>query len=191
MSRILGVDPGSRKTGFGIIELDGKQIKHVINGRLLVGDGEFADRLKQIFDGLTDLILRYQPEIMSIEQVFLHKNADSALKLGQARGAAICAAVNQHLKVHEYSATQIKKAVVGNGHAKKEQVQYMMSVMLQLKEAPMQIMQHWIVSAINFPQECGSVVVEEDAIADDWSSYRNYYRKTAAGIGAGCKWGGL
>ena len=138
MSRILGVDPGSRKTGFGIIELDGKQIKHVINGRLLVGDGEFADRLKQIFDGLTDLIMRYEPEIMSIEQVFLHKNADSALKLGQARGAAICAAVNQHLKVHEYSATQIKKAVVGNGHAKKEQVQYMMSVMLQLKEAPME-----------------------------------------------------
>mgnify|MGYP003118154406 FL=1 len=135
MSRILGVDPGSRKTGFGIIELDGKQIKHVINGRLLVGDGEFADRLKQIFDGLTDL---NPPEIMSIEQVFLHKNADSALKLGQARGAAICAAVNQHLKVHEYSATQIKKAVVGNGHAKKEQVQYMMSVMLQLKEAPME-----------------------------------------------------
>ena len=119
MSRILGVDPGSRKTGFGIIELEGKQIKHVINGRLLVGDGEFADRLKQIFDGLTDLILRYQPEIMAIEQVFLHKNADSALKLGQARGAAICAGVNQQLKVHEYTATQIKKAVVGNGHAKK------------------------------------------------------------------------
>ena len=114
------------------------RIKHVINGRLLVGDGEFADRLKQIFDGLTDLILRYQPEIMAIEQVFLHKNADSALKLGQARGAAICAGVNQQLKVHEYTATQIKKAVVGNGHAKKEQVQYMMSVMLQLKEAPME-----------------------------------------------------
>ena len=103
-----------------------------------MGDGEFADRLKQIFDGLTDLILRYQPEIMAIEQVFLHKNADSALKLGQARGAAICAGVNQQLKVHEYTATQIKKAVVGNGHAKKEQVQYMMSVMLQLKEAPME-----------------------------------------------------
>ena len=65
MSRILGVDPGSRKTGFGIIELQGKQIKHVINGRLLVGDGDFADRLKQIFDGLTDLIQRYQPEIMA------------------------------------------------------------------------------------------------------------------------------
>ncbi len=136
MSRILGVDPGSRKTGFGIIELQGKQIKHVINGRLLVGDGDFPDRLKQIFEGLTDLIQRYQPEIMAVEKVFLHKNADSALKLGQARGAAICAAVSQNLIVHEYSATQIKKAVVGNGHAKKDQVQYMMSVMLQLAEPP-------------------------------------------------------
>src|SRR5690554_636121 len=138
MARILGVDPGSRKTGFGIIELDGKQLKHVVSGRLLVGDGDFAGRLKQIFEGLTDLIQRYQPDIMAIEQVFLHKNADSALKLGQARGAAICAAVSQQLQVHEYSATQIKKSVVGNGHAQKEQVQYMMSVMLQLKEAPLE-----------------------------------------------------
>ena len=73
MSRILGIDPGSRKTGFGIIELQGKQIKHVINGRLLVGDGDFADRLKQIFEGLIDLIERYQPEIMAVEKVFLHK----------------------------------------------------------------------------------------------------------------------
>lgn len=136
MVRIIGVDPGSRKTGFGIIELDGKQVKHVVSGRLLVGDGDFADRLKQIFEGLTDLIQRYQPDIMAVEQVFLHKNADSALKLGQARGAAICAGVSQQLQVHEYSATQIKKSVVGNGHAKKEQVQYMMSVMLQLKETP-------------------------------------------------------
>lgn len=138
MPRILGVDPGSRKTGFGIIELDGKRISHVVNGRLMVGDGEFADRLKQIFDGLTDLITRYHPEIMVVEQVFLHKNADSALKLGQARGAAICAAVNQQLLVHEYTATQIKKAVVGNGHASKTQIQYMMSVMLKLAEPPVE-----------------------------------------------------
>ena len=134
MSRILGIDPGSRKTGFGIIELDGRQIRHVINGRLLVGDGDFADRLKQIFDGLSDLIERYQPQIMAVEKVFLHKNADSALKLGQARGAAICAGVSHDLTVHEYTATQIKKAVVGNGHAKKDQVQYMMSVILKLSQ---------------------------------------------------------
>lgn len=135
MTRIIGIDPGSRKTGFGIIELDGQKIRHVINGRLMVGDGDFPNRLKQIFEGLTDIIQRYQPDMMAIENVFLHKNADSALKLGQARGAAICAGVSQDLKVYEYSATQIKKAVVGNGHAKKDQVQYMMSVILSLSEA--------------------------------------------------------
>ncbi len=134
MPRILGIDPGSRKTGFGIIELNNRQLKHVINGRLMVGDGDFPDRLRQIFEGLTDLIERYQPDMVAIEKVFLHKNADSALKLGQARGAAICAAVSQGLPVSEYTATQIKKAVVGNGHAKKDQVQYMMSIILSLSD---------------------------------------------------------
>lgn len=136
MPRILGIDPGSRKTGFGIIEVDGRTISHVINGRLKVGDGDFSDRLRQIFEGLSDIIERYQPDIMAVEKVFLHKNADSALKLGQARGAAICAAVSRQLRVHEYSATEIKKAVVGNGHARKEQVQYMMSVIFKLAEQP-------------------------------------------------------
>jgi crossover junction endodeoxyribonuclease RuvC len=136
MPRIIGIDPGSRKTGFGIIEIQGKKVQHVINGRLMVGDGDFPDRLKQIFEGLSDIIERYQPDMMAIEKVFLHKNADSALKLGQARGAAICAGVSQNLSVHEYTATQIKKAVVGNGHAKKDQVQYMMSVILALPEIP-------------------------------------------------------
>jgi crossover junction endodeoxyribonuclease RuvC len=134
MPRILGIDPGSRKTGFGIIELQDRKIKHIVNGRLMVGDGDFPERLRQIFIGLTELIERYQPEMMAIEKVFLHKNADSALKLGQARGAAICAGVSRNLSVHEYSATQIKKAVVGNGHAKKDQVQYMMSIILSLSE---------------------------------------------------------
>ena len=134
MPSILGIDPGSRKTGFGIIEIKNRKIEHVINGRLVVGDGDFPDRLRQIFVGLTDLIERYQPDMMAIEKVFLHKNADSALKLGQARGAAICAGVSQNLAVHEYTATQIKKAVVGNGHAKKDQVQYMMQIILSLPD---------------------------------------------------------
>ncbi len=138
MPRILGIDPGSRKTGFGIIEVQNQKIQHVINGRLQVGDGDFAGRLKQIFNGLTDIIQRYQPDMMVIEKVFLHKNADSALKLGQARGAAICAGVSQDLEVYEYTATQIKKAVVGNGHAQKEQVQYMMSVILNLSDVPVE-----------------------------------------------------
>lgn len=136
MPRILGIDPGSRKTGFGIIEFEGQKVKHIINGRLMVGDGDFPDRLGQIFTGLCDIIERYKPDMMAVEKVFLHKNADSALKLGQARGAAICAGVSNHLPVHEYTATQIKKAVVGNGHAKKEQVQYMISIILSLPEPP-------------------------------------------------------
>lgn len=136
MTRILGVDPGSRKTGFGIIAVDGQKICHIINGRLMVGDGGFPERLKHIFEGLTDIIERYKPDMMAIEKVFLHKNPDSALKLGQARGAAICAGVSQNLKVYEYTATQIKKAVIGNGHAKKQQVQYMVSAILSLADAP-------------------------------------------------------
>ena len=135
MPRILGIDPGSRKTGFGIIDSENRKINHVINGRLMVGDGDFPDRLRQIFEGLTELIDRYQPDMMAIEQVFLHKNADSALKLGQARGAAICAGVSRGLAVSEYTATQIKKAVVGNGHADKSQVQYMVSIILSLSES--------------------------------------------------------
>ncbi len=126
MPRILGIDPGSRKTGYGIISLEGKTITHVTHGRLMVGDGDFPERLKKIFTGLSEVIVEHEPDMMAIENVFLHKNADSALKLGQARGAAICAAVNRDLSVAEYSATQIKKAVVGNGHAAKDQVQYMM-----------------------------------------------------------------
>jgi len=136
MPRILGIDPGSRKTGFGIIEIDGKKIKHVINGRLMVGDGEFADRLRQIFEGLTDLIERYQPDMMAIEKVFLHKNADSALKLGQARGAAIVAATQAQLPVAEYSARQIKQSVVGKGGADKTQVQHMVKHLLNLSGTP-------------------------------------------------------
>ncbi len=136
MPRILGIDPGSRKTGYGIISLEGKTITHVTHGRLMVGDGDFVERLKKIFSGLSEVISEHEPDMMAIENVFLHKNADSALKLGQARGAAICAAVNQDLSVAEYSATQIKKAVVGNGHAAKDQVQYMMQVILGLSEPP-------------------------------------------------------
>ena len=119
MTRILGIDPGSRKTGFGIIELDGQKIHHVINGRLMVGDGDFPDRLRQIFEGLTDIIQRYKPDMVAIEKVFLHKNPDSALKLGQARGAAICAGVNHPVVSAAVVGGSVKKAVVGKGLQKK------------------------------------------------------------------------
>ncbi len=94
---------------------------------------DFPARLKQIFDGVTEIIALYQPRQMAIEQVFMHKNADSALKLGQARGAAICAAMNQALPVFEYAARQVKQALVGKGNADKLQVQHMVKILLSIQ----------------------------------------------------------
>ena len=100
---ILGIDPGSRITGFGVIKRSGQKIEYVVSGCIRTGDGELPERLKKIFDGVTELIQTYQPDQFAIEQVFMGKNADSALKLGQARGVAIVAAVNHGLSVAEYA----------------------------------------------------------------------------------------
>lgn len=132
--RILGIDPGSRQTGYGIIDSDGKQSSHVDSGCIYVKGENFAERLGYIFQQVSDIIVEYQPIELSIEQVFVNKNVDSALKLGQARGAAICAAVNSGLKVHEYTPKAVKSAVVGTGNASKEQVQHMMSMLLKLEK---------------------------------------------------------
>ena len=134
--RILGIDPGSRKRGYGIIDMDGQHITYVASGCISMSDQVLAERLKTIFEGIGTLLATYEPREMAIERVFMHRNADSALKLGQARGAAICAVVTQTIPVHEYSATQIKKAVVGKGHAQKNQVQHMMKVLLKLNDYP-------------------------------------------------------
>lgn len=133
-TRILGIDPGSVRTGFGIVDADSTgRCTHVHNGALLVGGAEdFPMRLKAIFEGLGALLERYQPQEVAIERVFLAKNPDSALKLGQARGAAICAAVARSLAVFEYSPMQIKNAVVGRGVADKLQVQHMVAMLLEL-----------------------------------------------------------
>jgi crossover junction endodeoxyribonuclease RuvC len=128
--RILGIDPGSRRTGIGIIDMRGSNLKHVHHDVVTTFDENFPIRLKDIFDGVTALIARYQPMECAVETVFLSKNPASALKLGQARGAAICAAVNALLPVHEYAPRAIKLAVVGSGGADKTQVQYMMGVLL-------------------------------------------------------------
>lgn len=132
--RILGIDPGSVRTGVGIVEADGTgRCTHLHHEALAVGGGEdFPSRLKAIFDGVSALIERYQPQEVAIERVFLAKNPDSALKLGQARGAAICAVVARGIVVHEYSPMQIKNAVVGRGVAEKTQVQHMVGVLLNL-----------------------------------------------------------
>ncbi len=134
ITRILGIDPGSRTTGIGIIDTDGRNNKVVHFQPIKCGDGDFPDRLKTIFVTITELIHQYKPDEVSIETVFMAKNAGSALKLGQARGAAICAAVAMDLPVYEYAPKAIKQAVVGKGGAAKTQVQYMIALLLNIHE---------------------------------------------------------
>ena len=132
MTRILGIDPGSRRTGVAIIDVRGSGFKHVHHEVVATSDENFPTRLKDIFDGVSLLIREYQPDECAIETVFLSKNPSSALKLGQARGAAICAAVNAHVPVSEYAPRAIKQSVVGTGAADKTQVQYMVGMLLNI-----------------------------------------------------------
>ena len=136
MIRILGIDPGSINTGYGIIDVDGNHAVHITHGTLRVRGDSLGERLQLIYRHYTDLIEEYAPAEAAVEQVFMHKNADSALKLGQARGAAITACACLHLPVHEYTPNQIKQATVGRGHAAKQQVQHMIKVLLCLPEEP-------------------------------------------------------
>jgi crossover junction endodeoxyribonuclease RuvC len=132
---ILGIDPGSRITGYGIISKQGNRLIHIDNGAIFTQSAkDFPQRLEKIFSGLSEVIAQYQPEAVAVENVFLAKNAQSALKLGQARGAAIVAAVCVGLPVHEYTALQVKQAVVGSGRAEKTQVQQMIKALLNLPE---------------------------------------------------------
>ncbi|HIG65994.1 MAG TPA: crossover junction endodeoxyribonuclease RuvC [Methyloprofundus sp.] len=130
MARILGIDPGSRLTGFGVIDETATGYQYVASGCLRIKGDNFPLRLKQIFAGISDIVEEYKPTEMAIEQVFMHKNADSALKLGQARGAAICAVQLFDIPVFEYAARQVKQAVVGKGSADKLQVQQMVKILL-------------------------------------------------------------
>jgi len=132
-TRILGIDPGSRITGYGIIEQGPKGCRYIASGSIRVKADYFPDRLKQIFDSVREVVELYHPEQMAIEQVFMHKNADSALKLGQARGAAICAVQTAGLPVFEYAARQVKQALVGKGSAEKTQVQHMVKILLGIQ----------------------------------------------------------
>jgi len=134
--RILGIDPGSRFTGFGIIDVQGDRAMHVRHGVIRTGTGEFTERLGVIFEELREVIRAEAPAEVAVETVFLSHNAASALKLGQARGAAICAAISMGLPVAEYSPRSVKQAIVGRGAADKVQVQHMVSVLLQLRETP-------------------------------------------------------
>ena len=135
--RLLGIDPGSRVTGYGILDMDGPRNRYIASGCIQTDSGRpLPERLKTIFEGLTDVIRAHQPAEVAVEQVFMHRNPDSALKLGQARGAAICAVVMAGLPVSEYAPRAIKQAVVGSGAADKAQVQRMVALLLNLPEPP-------------------------------------------------------
>jgi len=134
--RILGIDPGLRITGFGIIEKSGSKLAYVASGCIKSGDAGLPDRLKIILENLREIIAQHQPHQIALEKVFVNVNPASTLALGQARGTAICAAVDAGLPVAEYTALQVKQAVVGNGHAKKEQVQERVKRLLGRDGAP-------------------------------------------------------
>ena len=137
MIRIIGIDPGSRITGYGVLDSDGYRHRYVSSGFINIKGDALPERLGAIFSEIGGIIEQWQPETMAVEQVFVNRNVDSALKLGQARGAAICAGVNAKLAIGEYSPRSIKKAVVGSGSAEKEQVQHMVRMLLKL-ESPLQ-----------------------------------------------------
>lgn len=134
--RILGIDPGSRLTGFGVLDCSCDRARYVASGSVNSINGEFPERLKVIFRSVAEIVTKYQPHVVAVESVFMHKNAGSALKLGHARAAAICATFEQDLQVFEYAPRAIKQAVVGTGAATKEQVQHMVKHMLALKGDP-------------------------------------------------------
>jgi len=136
MIRILGIDPGSIHSGYGVIDMDGNHAVHVTHGTIRVRGESLAEKLDLIFEQVSGIITEFTPGEAAVEQIFMHRNADSALKLGQARGAAITACARHGLAVSEYTPNQIKQATVGRGHAAKQQVQHMIKVLLCLREVP-------------------------------------------------------
>ena len=135
-SRILGLDPGLRSTGFGVIDTLGNQLRYVASGCIRTEGSALPARLKTLLDGVREVVSTYQPDQVAVEIVFVNVNPQSTLLLGQARGAVICGAVSCELPVHEYTALQVKQAVVGYGKANKEQVQHMVQRLLMLEASP-------------------------------------------------------
>ena len=130
--RVIGIDPGSVVTGYGVIETDGIRSFHLAHGHIRVAGDTFAEKLGHIHNAITEIAIEWQPVEAAVEQVFLSKNAMSALKLGQARGAAIAAIVTRSIVVSEYAARAVKQVVTGSGGADKERVQVMVRHMLEL-----------------------------------------------------------
>lgn len=133
---VLGIDPGSHKTGYGIVSLIGSEVSYLGSGCILLTEKQLHKRLQTIFEAVTTIVNQYKPHVLAIEETFLAKNVQSTVKLSEARAAAMVAATNCGLDVYEYTPMQIKKAVVGYGSAQKEQVQYMVKSILRLNGTP-------------------------------------------------------
>ena len=136
MTLILGIDPGSRITGYGLIRENKQQLHYVDSGCIRTSDGELSQRLLQIFNGICQLMEQFSPDEVAIEQIFMHQNPSSALKLGHARGVAMVACASHRLKVSEYSAREVKQSLVGYGAALKTQVKHMVVNILMLTSSP-------------------------------------------------------
>ncbi|MCF7984985.1 MAG: crossover junction endodeoxyribonuclease RuvC [Thiohalocapsa sp.] len=134
--RILGIDPGSRTTGFAVIDTDGHRSQRVVSGCIRVGEQPWPDRLGVIFDRVAAIVAEHQPHEMAVEQLIFARDPTAALKIGQARGAVLCAGIKGGVTVHEYSPKSVKLAVVGTGGAEKSQVQQMVRILLALTELP-------------------------------------------------------
>lgn len=134
--RLLGIDPGLRVTGYGVIEKDGQRLTYVASGVIRTKDGELPSRIATIFAGIGEVLATFNPDAAAVEKVFVNVNPQSTLLLGQARGAAIAALTHAGQQVYEYTALQVKQAVVGNGHADKQQVIHMVTRLLKLPGEP-------------------------------------------------------
>ncbi|ARC54839.1 crossover junction endodeoxyribonuclease RuvC [Candidatus Riesia sp. GBBU] len=132
MKTIIGIDPGSRTTGYGIISQDSKKVSYLNSGSIESSSKPFPTRLQRIYNGISKIIKEYKPDIFVIEQTFFSKNANSVIKLSQAKGVAVLAAVNNRIPIFEYSSKTVKQFVAGSGSAKKTQVQYMVCLILEL-----------------------------------------------------------
>ncbi|MCP5178396.1 MAG: crossover junction endodeoxyribonuclease RuvC [Pseudomonadales bacterium] len=134
--RVLGIDPGSRITGYGVVDVIDGRIRYVASGCIRTMTGSIAERLQELYQGVQSTLAAYSPQQVAVEQIFIARNPASALKLGQARGVALAACMSEGVQFHDYAPRQVKLAVVGTGKASKQQVQYMVQALLKLPGAP-------------------------------------------------------
>lgn len=167
--RILGIDPGSRFTGWGVIEVDGPRQRWIASGRVACSEGPLPQRLHQILCELRRLIEEHRPDEAAIEEVFMRRNIASALVLGQARGAALCALAGAQLPIAEYAPAQIKSALVGNGRADKAQVEHMVRLLLKHREALVTDASDALAIALCHAQVGGTLARAGEALRGDWN----------------------